>query len=137
MRSVRLQPAPHQSQVKHYTTALPTRYLVDKSAKLINFSSIICCGYLKELSQRDCSFERINMLHLADKNILKFQSFVYYELRFITSCNKRIWPHFKREGPVSLARILAHEILYWPVVKEISSKDVSILALEAILISQA
>ena len=79
--SVKLQPATHQSQCKHYTTALPhytsalpTRYSVDKSVKLINFSTIICCGYLKELSQRDCSFEHINMLQLVDKTILKFYS---------------------------------------------------------------
>ena len=32
-------------------------------------------------------------------------------------------------------RVLAHKMVYWPVAKEISFKDISILALVAMLLS--
>ena len=34
-------------------------------------------------------------------------------------------------------RVLAHKMVYWPVAKEISFKDISILALVAMLLSWA
>ena len=41
----------------------------------------------------------------------------------------------KQEGPISLTGVLAH-MMYWPVVKEISAEDISILALVAILFAE-
>ena len=40
--------------------------------------------------------------------------------------------YFKQAGPALVTWVLAHKMMYWHVAKEISFKDISIVALVAI-----